>query len=334
MDVGEQVGYSVRFEELFNSDTTFLKYLTDGMLLHEAMHDPDLTKYSVIILDESQERTVNNDILMGLLKGIIRSGRRPDLKVIVMSAVDNPQFRQFFNIRDDAFLSVTGRTHPVTILYAEVDPENYNDAVIEQVFTIHVTDEPGDILVFLTGAKEIEDACREINREAEAMRLRNPKNIGLLNCIPLYASLSADDQDKVFEPAPPPKFPGGPPSRKVVIASNIAETSLTIDGVVYVVDCGWEKSDMYDPRTGIERLQRRYISQAAAQQRSGRAGRTQPGKCYRMYTERRYLKAFEKHTYPQILRCNIATIVLILIKLGVCVVNVSTLTASSRGYHH
>ncbi|KAF9018413.1 P-loop containing nucleoside triphosphate hydrolase protein [Hymenopellis radicata] len=321
VDLGEHVGYSIRFEEVVNSDTTILKYLTDGMLLHEAMHDPDLTKYSVVILDESQERTVNNDILMGLLKGIIRSGRRPDLKVIVMSAVDNPRFRQFFDIRDDAFLSVTGRTYPVAILYNEIEPENYNDAVIEQVLTIHVTQGPGDILVFLTGAKEIEDACRELNAQAEDMRIRNPKNIGLLHCIPLYASLSADDQDKVFKPAPPPKFPGGPPSRKVVIASNIAETSLTIDGVVYVVDCGWEKSDMYDPKTGIERLQRRYISQAAAQQRSGRAGRTQPGKCYRLYTERRYLKEFGEHTYPQILRCNIATVVLILIKLGVRVVN-------------
>ncbi|KAI0294104.1 P-loop containing nucleoside triphosphate hydrolase protein [Multifurca ochricompacta] len=319
MDVslGKQVGYSIRFEDMTEPGTTFLKYMTDGMLLREAMHDPDLERYSTIILDEAHERTLATDILMGLLKTLVK--RRKDLKIIVMSAtLDALKFQKYFTINEPAPLfKVPGRTHPVEIFYTQ-DPEpDYVEAAIRTVLMIHRAEDPGDILLFLTGEEEIEDACRKIKIEADDLVAQDRESVGPLTCIPLYSSLPPQQQQRIFDPAPPPRTPDGPPGRKVIVSTNIAETSLTIDGIVYVVDPGFSKQKLYNPRIRVESLLVSPISKASAQQRAGRAGRTRPGKCFRLYTEKDFMKELEEQTHPEILRSNLANTVLELVKAGV-----------------
>ncbi|KAG8720572.1 DEAH-box ATP-dependent RNA helicase prp43 [Ceratobasidium sp. 395] len=299
MDVqlGKQVGYSIRFEDMTEQGTTFLKYMTDGMLLREAMNDHDLSRYSTIILDEAHERTLATDILMGLLKEIAK--RRSDLKIIVMSAtLDALKFQKYFSTRNDGsvapLLKVPGRTFPVETFYTQEPEPDYVEAAIRTVLMIHQAEDEGDILVFLTGEEEIEDAYGP----------------GPLVCVPLYSSLPPAQQQRIFDPPPA----GG---RKVVVSTNIAETSLTIDGIVYVVDPGFSKQKVYNPRIRVESLLVSPISKASAQQRAGRAGRTRPGKCFRLYTEKDYIKELEEQTHPEILRSNLANTVLELVKLGV-----------------
>lgn len=313
MDVrlGDEVGYSIRFEDK-TSDKTFLKYMTDGMLLREAMNDPELSRYSCIILDEAHERTLATDILMGLIKQV--AARRPDLKVIVMSAtLDAEKFQKYFN--DAPLLAVPGRTHPVEIYYTPEYQRDYLDSAIRTVLQIHATEAEGDILLFLTGEEEIEDACRKIRLEGD--ELIRDQNCGPLSVYPLYGSLPPNQQQRIFEPAPAPLRPGGPAGRKVVVSTNIAETSLTIDGIVYVVDPGFAKQKVYNPRIRVESLLVSPISKAAAQQRAGRAGRTRPGKCFRLYTEDAFNKELNDQSYPEILRSNLANTVLELKKLGI-----------------
>jgi len=313
MDValGEEVGYSIRFEDK-TSPNTMLKYMTDGMLLREAMNDHDLRRYSTIILDEAHERTLATDILMALLKGVTE--RRPDLKLIVMSAtLDAQKFQKYFN--NAPFLPVPGRTHPVEIFYTPEPERDYVEAAIRTVLQIHATEPEGDILLFLTGEEEIEDACRKIRLEADEM-IREA-DAGPVTVYPLYGSLNPSQQQKIFDPAPPPRTAGGRPGRKVVVSTNIAETSLTIDGIVYVVDPGFSKQKVYNPRIRVESLLVSPISKASAQQRAGRAGRTRPGKCFRLYTEGAFKKELIEQTYPEILRSNLASTVLELKKLGV-----------------
>lgn len=313
MDVklGEEVGYTIRFEDRTGPNTV-LKYMTDGMLLREAMHDPRLEKYSCIILDEAHERTLATDILMGLLKTIAE--RRRDLKIIVMSAtLDAEKFQSYFN--DAPLLAVPGRTHPVEIYYTPEYQQDYLESAIRTVLQIHATEGEGDILLFLTGEEEIEDACRKISLEGD--ELIREANCGPLAVYPLYGSLPPSQQQKIFSPAPEPIRPGGPKGRKVVIATNIAETSLTIDGIVYVVDPGFSKQKVYNPRIRVESLLVAPISKASAQQRAGRAGRTRPGKCFRLYTEEAFKKELNEQSYPEILRSNLANTVLELKKLGI-----------------
>ena len=313
MDValGEEVGYSIRFEDV-TGPKTILKYMTDGMLLREAMNDHDLFRYSTIILDEAHERTLATDTLMGLLKEIVL--RRPDLKVVIMSAtLDAQKFQSYFN--DAPLLAVPGRTHPVEIFYTPEPERDYLEAALRTVLQIHGTEPEGDILLFLTGEEEIEDACRKINLEADEM-IREA-DAGPLKTLPLYGTLPPHQQQKIFEPAPPPRRPGGAPGRKCIIATNIAETSLTIDGIVYVVDPGFSKQKVYNPRIRVESLLVSPISKASAQQRAGRAGRTRPGKCFRLYTEGAFKKELIETTYPEILRSNLASTVLDLKKLGI-----------------
>lgn len=321
MDVqlGKQVGYSIRFEDMTEPGVTFMKYMTDGMLLREAMNDPDLSRYSTIILDEAHERTLATDILMGLLKALAK--RREDLKIIVMSAtLDALKFQKYFSIKEGApapLFKVPGRTHPVEVFYTQ-DPEpDYVEAAIRTVLMIHRAEEPGDILLFLTGEEEIEDSCRKIKLEADDLLNQDPDSVGPLVCIPLYSSLPPQQQQRIFDPAPSPRTPDGPPGRKVVVSTNIAETSLTIDGIVYVVDPGFSKQNVYNPRIRVESLLVSPISKASAQQRAGRAGRTRPGKCFRLYTEKDFMKELEEQTHPEILRSNLANTVLELVKLGV-----------------
>ncbi|TWU78867.1 DEAH-box ATP-dependent RNA helicase prp43 [Metarhizium rileyi] len=313
MDVtlGEEVGYSVRFDDC-TSSKTMLKYMTDGMLLREAMHDHDMSRYSCIILDEAHERTLATDILMALLKQV--ASRRPDLKIIVMSAtLDAQKFQKYFN--DAPLLAVPGRTHPVEIFYTPEPEKDYVEAAIRTVLQIHASEGDGDILLFLTGEDEIEDACRKISLEAD--ELQREVDAGPLVVYPLYGTLPPHQQQKIFEKAPPPLRKGGRPGRKVIVSTNIAETSLTIDGIVYVVDPGFSKQKIYNPRIRVESLLVSPISKASAQQRAGRAGRTKPGKCFRLYTEKAFKKELIQQTYPEILRSNLANTVLELKKLGV-----------------
>jgi pre-mRNA-splicing factor ATP-dependent RNA helicase DHX15/PRP43 len=311
VELGEQVGYSIRFEEK-TSSKTILKYMTDGMLLREAMTDNNLSRYSVLILDEAHERTLATDILMGLLKEV--AARRPDLKIVIMSAtLDAQKFQKYFN--DAPLLAVPGRTHPVEIFYTQEPERDYVEAAIRTVLQIHSGEPEGDILLFLTGEEEIEEACRKISLEAQDIEAE--ANGGPMVVYPLYGSLPPQQQQKIFEPAPLPRVKGGRPGRKCIVATNIAETSLTIDGIVYVVDPGFSKQKVYNPRVRVESLLVSPISKASAQQRAGRAGRTRPGKCFRLYTEGAFKKELIEQTYPEILRSNLSTTVLQLKKLGV-----------------
>ena len=313
MDVtlGEEVGYSIRFEDN-TGPKTILKYMTDGMLLREAMNDHDLSRYSCIILDEAHERTLDTDILMGLMKEIAL--RRPDLKVIIMSAtLDAQKFQRYFH--NAPLLAVPGRTHPVEIYYTPEPERDYVEAALRTVLQIHATEPEGDILLFLTGEEEIEDASRKIKLEVE--ELLRETDCGPMSVYTLYGTLSPAQQQRIFDPPPPPRKPGGTPGRKVVISTNIAETSLTIDGIVYVVDPGFSKQKVYNPRIRVESLLISPISKASAQQRAGRAGRTTPGKCFRLYTEGAFKKELLDQTYPEILRSNLASTVLELKKLGI-----------------
>ncbi|KAI4716192.1 pre-mRNA-splicing factor ATP-dependent RNA helicase PRP43 [Aureobasidium sp. EXF-10727] len=313
MDVtlGQEVGYSIRFEDM-TSQNTILKYMTDGMLLREAMNDHNLSRYSTIILDEAHERTLATDILMGLLKEVAQ--RRPDLKIIIMSAtLDAEKFQKYFN--DAPLLAVPGRTHPVEIFYTAEPERDYVEAAIRTVLQIHATEPEGDILLFLTGEEEIEDACRKISLESDEM-IREA-DAGPLKVYPLYGSLPPAQQQRIFDPAPGPFRAGGRPGRKVIISTNIAETSLTIDGIVYVIDPGFSKQKVYNPRIRVESLLVSPISKASAQQRAGRAGRTKPGKAFRLYTEAAFKKELIDQSYPEVLRSNLSSTVLELKKLGV-----------------
>lgn len=311
VELGEEVGYSIRFEDM-TGPKTIMKYMTDGMLLREAMNDHNMSRYSTIILDEAHERTLATDILMGLLKEVVQ--RRPDLKLIIMSAtLDAQKFQKYFN--NAPLLAVPGRTHPVEIFYTPEPEKDYVEAAIRTVLQIHATEPEGDILLFLTGEEEIEDACRKINLEADEM-IREA-DAGPMKVYPLYGTLPPAQQQRIFEAAPKPFRQGGRPGRKCIISTNIAETSLTIDGIVYVIDPGFSKQKVYNPRIRVESLLVSPISKASAQQRAGRAGRTKPGKAFRLYTEAAFKKELIEQSYPEILRSNLASTVLELKKLGV-----------------
>ncbi|TKR77701.1 hypothetical protein L596_018623 [Steinernema carpocapsae] len=309
VELGVEVGYSIRFEDCV-SDRTVLKYCTDGMLLREAMNCPLLDGYKILLLDEAHERTLATDILMGLIKEIVK--QRDDIKIVIMSAtLDAGKFQNYFE--NCPLMTVPGRTFPVEIFYTPEPERDYLDAAIRTVTQIHMCEEvEGDLLLFLTGQEEIEEACKRIKREIDNMG----DQVGELKCIPLYSSLPPNMQQRIFDSAPPNK-PNGQISRKCVVSTNIAETSLTIDGVVYVIDPGFSKQKVFNPRIRVESLLVCSISKASAMQRSGRAGRTKPGKCFRLYTEKAYKNEMQDQTYPEILRSNLGTVVLQLKKLGI-----------------
>ncbi|KAL8118675.1 pre-mRNA-splicing factor ATP-dependent RNA helicase DEAH1-like isoform X2 [Apium graveolens] len=302
--LGHEVGYAIRFEDC-TSKKTVIKYMTDGMLLREFLGEPDLSSYSVVIVDEAHERTVSTDVLFGLVKDIARF--RPDLKLIISSAtLDAVRFSDYFD--NAPIFKVPGRRFPVEINYTKAPEADYLDAAIVTVLQIHVTESPGDgdILVFLTGQEEIESAEEILKQRTKSL---GTKIAELIIC-PIYANLPTELQAKIFEPTPKG-------ARKVVLATNIAETSLTIDGIKYVIDTGFVKIKSYNPRTGMESLLVTPISKASANQRAGRSGRTGPGKCFRLYTFHSYSNDMEENTTPEIQRTNLANVVLSLKSLGI-----------------
>uniref|UniRef100_A0A8C4DIC3 RNA helicase n=1 Tax=Dicentrarchus labrax TaxID=13489 RepID=A0A8C4DIC3_DICLA len=300
--LGNEVGYSIRFEDC-TSERTVLKYMTDGMLLREFLTEPDLASYSVIIIDEAHERTLHTDILFGLIKDIARF--RSDLKVLVASAtLDTERFSCFFD--EAPVFRIPGRRFPVDIFYTKAPEADYLEACVVSVLQIHVTQAPGDVLVFLTGQEEIEACCEMLQERCR----RLGSKIAELLVLPIYANLPSDMQAKIFNPTPPG-------ARKVVVATNIAETSLTIDGIIYVIDPGFCKQKSYNARTGMESLIVTPCSRASANQRAGRAGRVAAGKCFRLYTAWAFKHEMEETTVPEIQRTNLGNVVLLLKSLGI-----------------
>ncbi|KAJ5696996.1 hypothetical protein N7536_007408 [Penicillium majusculum] len=321
-----KVGYSVRFDTS-TSPSTRVKFLTEGMLLQEMLHDPNLTKYSAIVVDEVHERGINVDLTLGFLRNLV-SGKKEGrggvpLKVIVMSATaDMESLTDFFqqglkqpeaqqkaieaaeadadkmdtsSPKDISVCRIKGRQFAVKTIYSPAPVHDFVDAALKIIFQIHQKEPmPGDILVFLTGQETVEALEHLVNEYAMSMDPSLPKILVL----PLFAALPQAAQQRVFAPAPPR-------TRKVVLSTNIAETSVTVSGVRHVIDCGKAKVKQFRTRLGLDSLLVKPISKSAAIQRKGRAGREAPGQCFRLYTEKDYLALDETNT-PEILRCDLS----------------------------
>ncbi|KAI3898080.1 hypothetical protein MKW92_049883, partial [Papaver armeniacum] len=278
--LGEEVGYAIRFEDCTGPDTV-IKYMTDGMLLREILIDESLSQYSQLL------------------------NRRPELRLIVTSAtLDAEKFSgYFFNCN---IFTIPGRTFPVEIMYTKQPESDYLDASLITVLQIHLTEPEGDILLFLTGQEEIDHACQSLYERMKGLG----RNVPELIILPVYSALPSEMQSRIFDPAPPGK-------RKVVVATNIAEASLTIDGIFYVIDPGFAKQNVYNPKQGLDSLIITPISQASAKQRAGRAGRTGPGKCYRLYTESAYRNEMSPSSIPEIQRINLGSTTLQMKAMGI-----------------
>jgi pre-mRNA-splicing factor ATP-dependent RNA helicase DHX16 len=295
--LGHEVGYSIRFEDC-TSEKTIIKYMTDGMLLREFLNEPDLSSYKVLIIDEAHERTLHTDILFGLVKDIAKY--RKDLKILVSSAtLDAEKFSAYFD--DAPIFRIPGRRYPVTTYYTKSPEADYLAAAVTTTMQIHLTQQDGDILVFLTGQEEIESLQERLNFIGKKLKGKMKELI----VVPIYASLPPELQAEIFKPTPIG-------ARKVVLATNIAETSITIDGIAYVIDPGFCKMNTYNPRNGLESLVITPCSRASANQRSGRAGRVGPGKCFRLYTSWAFKNEMDENTIPEIQRTNLGNVVLLL----------------------
>lgn len=307
-ELGTIVGYRVRFEDVSGNSTKIL-YQTDGMLLREAMVDSLLSRYTWIILDEAHERTVNTDILFGVVKAAQRSrepgkgSNLPPLKVVVMSAtVDADKFSLYWRC---PVLYVEGRLFPVNIRHASDRLEDWQRALISTIFQIHSTaPEREDILAFLTGQEEIETAARQARQLAKEYPDR-PR----LMVVTLYAAQTSEGQQSALRPTP-----GG--SRKLVLATNIAETSITIPGVRYVIDSCRVKAKVHQAKAGLDMLKVVRVSKAQGLQRTGRAGREREGHCYRLLTQQEF-DALPQATVPEIQRSNLASVVLTMLNIGI-----------------
>jgi RNA helicase HrpA len=295
-ELGDAVGYQIRFDDQ-TADTTQVKFMTDGILLQEIQTDTELSQYSVIMVDEAHERSENIDFLLGLLKDLLK--RRSDLKVVVTSAtIDEQKFSRYFG--NAPIVNVSGRMYPVDIIWSDTDYSERQmvNEVVSQVAHIHQTQPSGDILVFMTGRDDIMAVIAGLEK----------RELEDLLPLPVYGELSTEDQQKIFS-----RYLG---KRKVVVATNIAETSITVDGVVYVVDSGFIKQSNFHSDTGIKSLDVVEHSQAGCNQRAGRAGRVQSGVCYRMYTNLNF-KSRPAFTTPEILRVSLADVVLKMENIGI-----------------
>ncbi|WP_327090818.1 ATP-dependent RNA helicase HrpA [Nonomuraea sp. NBC_01738] len=291
-ELGQAVGYKVRFTDQA-SDKTLVKLMTDGILLAELQNDRLLEQYDTLIIDEAHERSLNIDFILGYVRQLLP--KRPDLKVIITSATIDPE--RFSRHFDDApIIEVSGRTYPVEVRYRPLNEDDDQTQGIVDACKELVLEGPGDILVFLSGEREIRDA-------ADALSKAEFRNTEIL---PLYARLSAAEQHRVFQ-----RHTG----RRVVLATNVAETSLTVPGIKYVVDPGFARISRYSHRTKVQRLPIEAISQASANQRKGRSGRTSDGICIRLYEEEDFL-ARPEFTDPEILRTNLASVILQMTNIG------------------
>ncbi|MFI5684751.1 ATP-dependent RNA helicase HrpA [Streptomyces sp. NPDC051636] len=291
--LGEAVGWKVRFTDQVNPDATFIKLMTDGILLAEIQTDRELRAYDTIIIDEAHERSLNIDFLLGYLARLLP--QRPDLKVVITSATIDPErFSRHFG--DAPIVEVSGRTYPVEVRYRPLLEEDSEDADRDQITAITdaveelMAEGKGDILVFLSGEREIRDTADALTR----------KNFRFTEILPLYARLSHAEQHRVFQPHT---------GRRIVLATNVAETSLTVPGIKYVIDPGFARISRYSHRTKVQRLPIEPISQASANQRKGRCGRTSDGVCIRLYSEEDFA-ARPEFTDAEILRTNLASVIL------------------------
>lgn len=303
--LGDECGYTIRFEDVTSSKTV-IKYMTDGVLLRESLRSGDLEKYSCIVMDEAHERSLNTDVLFGVLKKVCAV--RHDMRLVVTSAtLDAGKFSQFFG--GVPIFNIPGRTFPVETYFAKVPFDDYVDSAVKKALEIHLSCPPGDILIFMTGQEDINCVCYELSRMVADLS-SGGREISPLLVLPMYSALPADMQAQIFK-----KAEEG--ARKCVVSTNIAETSLTIDGIRYVVDAGFSKVKVYNPKVGMNALQITPVSQANANQRSGRAGRTGPGYAYRLYTEPMYRNEMLSNQIPEIQRTNLSNVVLLLKSLGV-----------------
>jgi len=303
VDLGRQVGFQVRFSDRSGADT-LVKVMTDGILLAELKHDPELWRYDCLILDEAHERSLNIDFLLGYLKRLLP--RRPDPKLIITSAtLDVARFAEFFN--NAPAIEVEGRSYPVEQRYRPLLREGGETLELNEGIAAALAelkdDGPGDVLVFLPGEREIREAADHLRRHA-ALRYGEGRGDEIL---PLYARQSAAEQARVFAP--------GSNARRVVLATNVAETALTVPGIRYVIDSGVARVSRFSPRGQVQRLHIEPISQAAAQQRAGRCGRLGPGVCVRLYDEADF-NSRPPYTDPEILRTNLAAVILRMLDLG------------------
>eukprot|EP00375_Theileria_parva_P002181 XP_764858.1 RNA helicase [Theileria parva strain Muguga] len=300
-ELGTTVGFNVRFLNKSN-ESTRIKYVTDGILMRESISDPLLSKYSIVIIDEVHERSIRSDILLGIIK--LALTKRPELKLIVMSAtIDSNVFNEFF--QNSFTINVPGRLFPVDIYYTPAPFEDYIEAAMISVLQINLSTETGDILVFLPGQEDIEILERLLKQKVKHL---NDSMESLVIC-PLYSALSLERQNLVFKTTPPK-------SRKVVLATNIAETSLTIPGIKYVIDTGLVKQRKYNPKNNFESLTVNITSKSSAKQRAGRAGREGPGEIYRLYTLDSYEK-MPQNTTPEIHLIDFSFVFLQLKMIGV-----------------
>ncbi|CAD1472068.1 unnamed protein product [Heterotrigona itama] len=307
VETGKLVGYCVRFEDVTSSQTR-IKYLTDGMMVREAMTDEILSDYSVVILDEAHERSVQTDVLLGVARraqNLRKLKNLPPLKLLVMSAtMDVDKFSKYFQA---PALYLEGRQHPVKIYHAVKSQEDYAFSALVTAFQIH-RDSPAneDILVFLTGQEEIEAAVLSARQVAKQL---DGQGYPPLKVFPLYSALPTHQQLEAFKPS-------APGMRKLILSTNVAETSVTIGGIRHVIDTGVVKARTHQPTTGLDVLRVEKVSKAQAWQRTGRAGRETAGKCYRTYTNEEF-ERMKEMPVPEIQRCSLAGVALQLLAIGV-----------------
>uniref|UniRef100_A0A8C1LR49 Probable ATP-dependent RNA helicase DHX40 n=1 Tax=Cyprinus carpio TaxID=7962 RepID=A0A8C1LR49_CYPCA len=318
--LGEEVGYQVRFDDCSTKDT-MIKYMTDGCLLREILADPSLSQYSIVVLDEAHERSLNTDVLLGLLKKTLSKrsrGRKPPFKVVVMSAtLETEKLSSFYE--NCPVFTIPGRTYPVKEKFCNLigpkdkDSSVYVKEVVKVTLDVHTNEAAGHILVFLTGQSEIEKACDLLFDKAEILDYRydvHDRTVEGLLILPLYGSMPTDQQRQIFQPAPKGV-------RKCVVATNIAATSLTIDGIRYIVDSGFVKQLNHNSNVGLDILEVVPISKSEAQQRAGRAGRTSAGKCFRIYSKDFWDTCMPEYTIPEIQRTSLTSVILTLKCLGI-----------------